>query len=77
MARIPGMHLAAVRVLLNLEFNDLESLRGRSPEAICADAAQAGMDIPEDLLSYLRMAVYYVETEDPDPDLLFHWKWQD
>jgi hypothetical protein len=77
LARIPGMSLAVVRILLNLGFDDLESLRGRSPEAIHADAAQSEAEIPHDLLGYLRMAVYYVEAEDPDPDLLLHWKWQD
>lgn len=77
LARIPGMNLAAVRILLNLGFDDLESLRGRSPEAILADANQAEPEVPGDLLGYLRLAVYYVEAEAPDPDLLFHWRWQD
>ena len=73
--RIPGMDIATVRDLLDLGFQHIDELRGRSPEAIFHDIRSLKPDTPEDRLLYLRLGVYFSETDDPDPQLLEAWKW--
>jgi hypothetical protein len=75
--RIPGMDIASVRDLLDIGVRDIDELRGRSPEALFEDILNLREQTPPDRLHYLRMAVYYAETEQPDPALLQAWKWSD
>lgn len=77
LSRIPGMDLRTVRALLNQEIDDLDALRGRSPESLFANAVERNPGLPEDVLYALRLAVYYAETPEPDPALLAPWKWKD
>lgn len=71
------MDLRTVRVLLNQEITDPDELRGRSPESLFTEGRRQNAELAEDVLSYLRMAVYYAESPDPDPALLAPWKWKD
>ena len=73
--RIPGMDIASVRDLLDIGIREVEDLRGRSPEALFEDILNLREQTPADRLYSLRMAVYYAETDDPDPRLLQPWKW--
>lgn len=75
LSRIPGMNLVAVRVLLDQEIHDVVDLNGRSPECLFAEAQKSRPDLPEDMIGYLRLAVYFAENPEPDPGLLHHWKW--
>jgi hypothetical protein len=75
--RIPGMDLSTVRDLLDIGIEDIDELRGRSPEALLEEIFNLREQTPRDRLSYLRMAVYYAETDEPDPRLLEAWKWKD
>ena len=75
--RIPGMDLASVRDLIDIGIGDIEELRGRSPEALFEEILNVREQTPPDRLHYLRLAVYYAETDDPDPRLLQAWKWHD
>lgn len=75
--RIPGMDIASVRDLLDIGIHDPEELRGRSPEALFEDILNLREQTPRDRLACLRMAVYYAETDDPDPRLMEPWKWAD
>ena len=75
--RIPGMDISTVRDLLDIEIHDIDELRGRSPEALFNDIRASRANTPDDRLHYLRMAVYFAETENPDPQLMEAWKWSD
>ncbi|MEX0332564.1 MAG: helix-hairpin-helix domain-containing protein [Puniceicoccaceae bacterium] len=73
--RIPGMDIGTVRDLIDIGILDIDELRGRSPEALLEDIFNLREQTPKDRLSYLRLAVYYAETDEPDPQLLEAWKW--
>lgn len=75
--RIPGMDMGTARDLLDLGFQEVDELRGRSPEALFSDIRHLKPETPEDRLPYLRMAVYFAEADPPDPRLLEAWKWTD
>ncbi|NDV61274.1 hypothetical protein G0Q06_02285 [Puniceicoccales bacterium CK1056] len=75
--RIPGMDLPSVRDLLDLGIQEIEELNGRSPEALFEDILNLREQTPADRLHYLRLAVYFAESDDPDPKLLQAWKWAD
>ncbi|MEX0332031.1 MAG: helix-hairpin-helix domain-containing protein [Puniceicoccaceae bacterium] len=73
--RIPGMDISSVRDLLDIGITEIDELRGRSPEALLEEIFNLREQTPRDRLSYLRLAVYYAETDNPDPQLLEAWKW--
>jgi hypothetical protein len=75
--RIPGMDLASVRDLIDIGVQHVDDLRGRSPEALLDEILNLREQTPPDRLHYIRMAVYYAETDNPDPQLLQPWKWAD
>lgn len=75
--RIPGMDIASVRDLMDIGIDDVEALHGRSPEALFEAILDLREQTPPDRLHYIRLAVYYAETDDPDPRLLQAWKWAD
>jgi hypothetical protein len=73
--RIPRMHIAAVRDLLDQGISQPYQLMGRSPEALFDEARKKRPEIPSDRLRFFRMAVYYAESSDPDPAKLFPEMW--
>ena len=73
--RIPGMDIASVRDLLDIGVQDVDELRGRSPEALFEEILNLREQTAPERLHFLRMAVYYAETPDPEPHLLQAWKW--
>lgn len=73
--RIPGMDLPSVRDLLDIGVREIDELRGRSPEVLFEEVQQLREDTPPDRLYSFRMAVYFAETDEPDPHLLQPWKW--
>ena len=73
--RIPGMDLPSVRDLLDLGFQQVEELRGRAPEVLFEDIRNLREKTPPVRLHFLRMAVYFSESDDPDPQLMEAWKW--
>ncbi|MEX0325551.1 MAG: helix-hairpin-helix domain-containing protein [Puniceicoccaceae bacterium] len=75
--RIPGMDISSVRDLLDIGITEIDELRGRSPEALLEEIFNLREQTPRDRLSYLRLAVYFAETDNPDPQLLEAWKWSD
>lgn len=78
-ARIPGMNVAAARALLDLGLQHVEDLRGRSPESLYEQLKQLPNhpQAPRELLYAFRLAVYFSETDKPDPKKLQTWHWQD
>ncbi len=73
--RIPGIDLLTVRDLLDCGFQQIDELSGRSPEVLYGEICDRKPGTPVDRLYALRMAVYYSETDDPEPELLHIWKW--
>jgi hypothetical protein len=73
--RIPRMIAPVARDFLDLELRQVYELRGRAPEALFADACRRRPGIPEDHLHYYRMAVYFAETETPDPARMHPSAW--
>ena len=75
--RIPGINVFTVRNLLDLGFREAHELAGRSPEALFEELRGTKPNLPKDLLYALRMAVYYSETIDANPEKMKIWAWRD
>lgn len=75
--RIPGMRIEVVRDLLDIGMNHIEELRGRSPEALFEEIQNLRENTARERLFSIRMAVYYAETDEPDPALLQSHRWAD
>ena len=75
--RIPGMDLPTVRDLLDIGLREVDELRGRAPEVLFEQILDLREQTPGDRLAVLRMAVYFAETDPPDPALLHPHKWMD
>ncbi|MCC5807830.1 MAG: hypothetical protein JJU00_16005 [Opitutales bacterium] len=75
--RIPGMRIEVVRDLIDIGMGQIEELRGRSPETLFEEVQNLRENTARERLFSIRMAVYYAETEDPDPSLLQPHRWAD
>jgi len=73
--RIPRMDIEAVRNLLDIGVRQIYDLVGRSPEVLFEEAKSRNPDIPVDRLRFFRMAVYFAESDDPDPKRLHPELW--
>lgn len=69
------MNVSTVRDLIDIGISEIDELKGRSPEALFDQISSDKDRTPEDRLHHLRLAVYYAETDDPDPNLLEAWQW--
>ena len=75
---IPGVGPSIAQDLREMGIEQVEQLRGRDPEDLYARrCVQQGVSIDRCLLYVFRCAVYFSETEDPDPELLKWWNWKD
>lgn len=74
--KIPSLNPKVARAFLDLGLRDIYDLRGRCPEALYTDWQSAHPDSPDELRPYFRLAVYFADEPDPDPDLLQPWKWE-
>lgn len=74
--RIPGMKVEGVRALLNAGVREIYELTGRSPEVLFEESRKFDARLASDLLPYFRLAVYYAESEEPDPTLLNPHSWR-
>ncbi len=73
--RIPHMDIRAARLLLDLEFQDIFNLMGRSPEVLMEEALKRKLVTQAELLPHLRMAVYFAENDSPEPAKLHPHAW--
>jgi hypothetical protein len=73
--RIPRMNVETTRSLLDLGVRDIFQLQGRAPEVLFEEARQKNENLPADHVRFFRMAVYYAETEQPDPKQLHPDAW--
>ena len=75
---IPGVGPSISVDLVDLGIQRVGDLVGRDPnelyERLCADR---GAHIDRCVLYVFRCAVYFAETERPEPELLRWWHWKD
>ena len=75
--RIPNMTVGAERCLIDAGVRQIYELAGRSPTVLFEEAERRRPDIPGDMIRYFRMAVYYAESEAPEPRKLHPDAWLD
>jgi len=73
--RISGMPVEGARTLLDLGFQNLHEIVGRSPESLLEELSKR-KEPHKDALASLRLAVYVAETSDPDPNRLRLEAWR-
>ena len=74
---IPGVGPSISQDIRVLGYGSVAELRGQNPqemyERLCL---RRGRDIDRCVLYVFRCAVYFAETEEPQPDLLKWWRWK-
>lgn len=74
--RIPQMKIDVARHLLDIGVTQIYELEGRAPESLLSEIQRKKDGVQEDVLAYLRMAVYYAETDQPDASKLYPTEWR-
>lgn len=69
------MDVAAARSLIDIGICEIFDLHGRAPEVLFEEARAKNPAIPEDRIRYIRMAVYYAEADNPEPQMLHPDQW--
>jgi hypothetical protein len=76
--KIPGVGVKTERDLVNLGFTSVSSLKGQNPaEMYKRECMLKGYKVDRCQLYIYRCAVYYAETENPEPEKLKWWHWKD
>lgn len=76
--RIPGVGAQTEKDLLMLGYPTIASLRGADPEEMYQrECAMRGVQVDRCQLYVYRCAVYFAETEHPDPEKCKWWCWKD
>lgn len=76
--KIPGVGKTVEQDLLRLGYDTIASLRGANPEEIYQrDCLERGTQIDRCMLYVYRCAVYFAETEHPEPEKCKWWNWKD
>ncbi len=74
---IPGVGPSISQDIRVLGYGSVAELRGQNPqemyERLCL---RRGRDIDRCVLYVFRCAVYFAETEEPEPRLLKWWSWK-
>lgn len=75
---IPGVGPAAEADLLALGYSSVSDLRGQDPEEMYRrSCAIRGCTLDRCVLYVYRCAVYFAETECPEPEKCKWWYWKD
>ena len=75
--RVPRFPVDVARELLDAGYARLDQLAGRSPETLLEEINTRNKSpLPAHFLPALRMAVYFAETDQPDPKKPFLDQWQ-
>lgn len=76
--KIPGVGQKTEEDLRALGYTTIESLKGQDPQEMYErDCMRKGCAIDRCQLYVYRCAVYFAETEHPDPEKLKWWYWKD
>ena len=77
MTSIPGVGRRIAGYLGELGYTTVEALRGADPQAMYDRLSLLhGMTYDRCLLYVFRLAVYYAETDNPEPEKLKWWNWK-
>lgn len=75
---IPGVGKETEKDLIMLGYNSVSSLKGANPEELYErECIMRGVRIDRCQLYVYRCAVYFAETENPEPEKLKWWYWKD
>jgi len=75
---IPGVGKNIEKHLIDLGYTTVASLKGESPaEMYQRDCLQRGTQLDRCLLYVYRLAVYFAENDEYEPDKLKWWNWKD
>lgn len=76
--KISGVGKDMEQHLRALGYDTIASLRGADPEEMYArECAQSAAPVDRCVLYVYRCAVYFAETEHPDPEKCKWWNWKD
>jgi hypothetical protein len=76
--RIPGVGPSLACDLFGLGITRVPQLRNKSPERLYARLGkQVGTNVDRCVLYVFRCAVYFAESDQPEPRLLKWWNWKD
>jgi hypothetical protein len=75
---VPGIGKSLAKDLRDLDIKTVSGLRGRNPEKMYKDLCLVrGAHQDRCVLYVFRSAVYFAETDNPDPELVKWWNWKD
>ena len=75
--RIPGVGAQTEKDLQMLGYTTIASLRGADPEEMYQrECAMRGVQVDRCQLYVYRCAVYFAETEHPEPEKCKWWYWK-
>lgn len=76
--KIPGVGKNMEQHLIQLGYHNIESLKNADPEELYAhDTILHGGQLDRCVLYVYRLAVYFAQTDTPDPEKLKWWRWKD
>jgi hypothetical protein len=75
--RIPRMQVEVARDLMDLGLREIFELQGRAPETLFQELLRLKPKTPADRLAFFRLAVYFVETPEPERNKLHPDAWRD
>lgn len=76
--RIPGVGANMEQHLLKLGYHCVAQLAGEDPEEMyLRECALAKGPVDRCVLYVYRLAVYFAQTESPEPELLKWWNWKE
>ena len=76
--KIPGVGEKTEQDLIALGYTTVDSLKGQDPEELYArECLLKGYPVDRRQLYIYRCAVYFAQTEHPDPEKLKWWNWKD
>jgi hypothetical protein len=74
--RIPRMDVRVARDLIDIQIKEAYQLQGRAPETLFEEIKKLRPESEEWRLPYIRMAVYFAEHEEHEPNMLHPQAWQ-
>ena len=75
--RIPGVGKSIAQDFLDLGFRSVSQLKGQDPNQVYEKLCLLKKcSVDRCMLYVFKCAVYFAETDHPDPDLLKWWNWK-
>ena len=76
--KIPGVGKSIAQDLWNIGIRSITDLKGKNPEKLYEESNRFAGAVQDRCLLYIfREAVYFAETDNPNPEKLKWWNWKD